>query len=107
MSERTRILLLSVVILVVVSVAAAALGIGVLYKATFQQQRDRLARVVMHRASILKTVAGFEAELHEKAIGGAAGSTEVAQLVEVYKHFSTFGDTGEFALARRKGDQIV
>ena len=59
MSERTRILLLSVGILVIVSVVAAALAIGVLYQATFEQQKDRLVRMVMHRARILKTVAEF------------------------------------------------
>ena len=107
MSERTRILLLSVAILVIVSVVAATLAIGVLYRATFEQQRDRLARMVMHRARILKTVAGFDAELHEEGIRGVAGPTEVGELVEVYRHFATFGDTGEFTLARRAGDQIV
>jgi len=107
MSERTRILLLSVAILVTISVVAATLAIGVLYRATFEQHRDRLTRIVMHRANILETVAGFDSELHERAMRGVPGSTEVAQLVEVYKHFSAFGDTGEFALARRTGDQIV
>jgi len=107
MSERTRILLLTAAILVTVSAVAAVLAMGVLYQATFEQQRDRLARMVMHRASILKTVAGFDAELPEGEHRGVAGLTEVGELVEVYKHFATFGTTGEFTLARRAGDQIV
>ena len=107
MSERARILLLSVAILAIVSVVAAALAIGVLYQATFEQQRDRLDRMVMHRARILKTVAGFDAELREGGIRGVAGPTEVSELIEVYRHFATFGDTGEFTVAQRAGDQIV
>ena len=70
MSERTRILLVSIAILVIVSVSAATLAIAVLYRATFEQHRDHLARIVAHRARILRTVAGFHPEIREKAIGG-------------------------------------
>ena len=107
MSERGRILLLSMAILVIVSVLAATLAIAALYQMTFEQHRDRLVRMVLHRAGILKTVTAFDAEVHEGEIGGVAGATEVSRLIEVYKHFATFGDTGEFALARLAGDQIV
>jgi PAS domain S-box-containing protein len=107
MNERTRILLVSIAILVIVSVSVGTLAIGVLYRATFEQHRDRLTRMVMHRARILETVAGFDAELPERGTRGVAGPTEVSQLVEVYRHFAAFGNTGEFTLARRAGDQIM
>ena len=65
MSERGRILVLSMVILVIVSLSATTLAIGVLYQATFEQHRDRLTRIVLHRAGILKTVTAFDTEVHE------------------------------------------
>jgi len=107
MSERRRILLLSIAILALVSLSAAILAILVLYRATFEQHRDRLIQMVQHRAEILATVAKFDASLHEAAIRGAAGALEITELVDVYRHFATFGDTGEFTLARREGDWIV
>jgi PAS domain S-box-containing protein len=107
MSERTRILLRSAAILVIVSVAAAAVAMGVLYQATFEQHRDRLIRIVMHRADILGTVAEFDAGERQAEIPGATGPTETSRLLGVYRHFARFGETGEFVLARRAGDQIV
>lgn len=107
MSERRRILLLSIAILVLVSLSAATLAILVLYHATFEQHRDRLIQMAQHRAKIIATVSKFDASPHEEAIRGAAGAREISELVDVYRHFATFGNTGEFTLARREGDWIV
>jgi hypothetical protein len=107
MSERRRILLLSIAILVLVSLSAAILAIGILYRATFEQHRNRLIQMAQHRAEILATVAELDTGLHEEAIRGGPAGRELSELVEVYRHFSTFGDTGEFTLARLEGDQVV
>jgi PAS domain S-box-containing protein len=107
MSERRRILLLSIAILVLVSLSAAILAMFLLYRATFEQHRNRLIQMAQHRAEILATVAELDTGLHEEAIRGGPAGRELSELVEVYRHFSTFGDTGEFTLARLEGDQVV
>ena len=58
-------MLLSIAILVTVSLSVTVLAVGMLYGATFEQHRDRLTRMVRHRARILDAVAEFETELHE------------------------------------------
>lgn len=68
MSERGRMLLLSIAILVTVSLSVTVLAVGMLYGATFEQHSDRLTRMVRHRARSLDAVAEYETELHEEAI---------------------------------------
>lgn len=107
MSEGYRILLVSVATLAVVSITAAGLAMGVLYRATFEQHRERLVRIVQHRSRILGAVAEFDTKLNKRGLWKSGEPTEVGQILEVYKSFSTFGETGEFTIARLEADQIV
>jgi signal transduction histidine kinase len=107
MTERWRILLLSIGIMVAVSLSAAALGIYVLYKASFQVHRARLSEVVQSRARLIEAVARFDARYSRDDVPGGAEAATLSQMIDAHEKFNGFGETGEFTLARRDGDQIV
>jgi hypothetical protein len=107
MTDRTRILLWSIGIMMGVSLATAILAIYVLYSAAFAGHRQRLKEVVESRARLIEAVARFDAQFSRTDVPGGAGAATLGQIVEAHEHFEGFGETGEFTLARREGDQIV
>ena len=107
MTERARILLFSIGIIAVVAVSTAAIAIYVLYDAGFSVHRARLSEVVQSRARIIESIAAFDAKFSREDIPGGAHAATLSQIVEAHKEFKGFGETGEFTLARREGDQIV
>jgi signal transduction histidine kinase len=90
-----------------VSLATAAIAIYVLYEASFGVHRARLKEVVQSRAHIIEAVARFDARFSAKEVPGGATAATLSQIVEAHQNFAGFGETGEFTLARREGDQIV
>jgi PAS domain S-box-containing protein len=107
MGERSRILLSSIGTMMIVSASTAAIAITVLYSASLEQQRSRLAHIVQHRALLIKTVARFDTQSGGQNLAGRAGTDGINQILEVFKSFVTFEKTGEFSLGRVEGDQIV
>ena len=107
MTERWRILFLSIGIMATVSLSAAALGIYVLYKASFQVHRARLSEVVQSRARLIEAVARFDARYSQTDVPGGAEAATLSQMIDAHERFKGFGETGEFTMARRDGDQIV
>ncbi len=107
MTERQRILLSSIAIMVVVSLSAAGIAIYVLYRAAFDVHEARLEEVVLSRARLIEAVGRFDARFSGGGFPGGAREATLSQVVEAHEHFKGFGETGEFVLARREGDQIV
>jgi two-component sensor histidine kinase len=107
MTERRRILLSSIGIMMVVALLAAAIAIYVLYNAAFEVHRARLSEVVQSRARIIEAVARFDAQYSQTDVRGGAGAATLSQIVEAHENFRGFGETGEFTLARREGNEIV
>lgn len=107
MTERARILLFSVAIMAAVALSTAAMAIYVLYDAGFSVHRARLNEVVQSRARIIEAIAGFDARLSAGELPGGATAATLSQIVDAHEKFPGFGETGEFVLARREGDQIV
>jgi PAS domain S-box-containing protein len=106
MSERQRILVSSIAIMVLVSASAAALVTGVLHRTSLEQHRARLAHLVQHRTSIIKSVLVSSASLDGKEVRERAKAEEIREITRVYRSFRRFGETGEFTLARINGGQI-
>jgi signal transduction histidine kinase len=106
-STRARILLFSIVIMAVVSISTAAIAIYVLYEAGFRVHRARLREVVESRARIIEAVARFDSRFSQEDFPGGAAAATLSQVIEAHEHFEGFGETGEFTLARREGDEIV
>jgi signal transduction histidine kinase len=107
MTERQRILLSSIAIMVVVSLSAASIAIYMLYRAAFQGHKARLQEVVLSRARLIEAVGRFDAQFSGNDFPGGAREATLSQIVEAHENFQGFGETGEFTLARREGDQMV
>jgi signal transduction histidine kinase len=107
MSERWRVLFYSVGVMIAVSLSAAALAIYLLYQASFQVHRARLSEVAQSRARLIEAVARFDARFSRDDVPGGAEAATLSQIIDAHERFKGFGETGEFTLARREGDQIV
>jgi len=99
-------------ILVGIMIAIGSMLIGTatywLYQVSFEQQKARLNEIASSRASLIDAVAR-----HDRAQALSMGKTErtgenwtLAQVLEAHEKFRGFGKTGEFALAKRTGDDI-
>ena len=107
MTERRRIVWSSIAIMAVVSLSTASIAIYTLYKASLLTHRHRLIEVVQSRARIIEAVATFDAEFSNDVMPGGATAATLRQVIEAHEKFQGFGRTGEFTLARRRGDEIV
>ncbi|MDP2690663.1 MAG: PAS domain-containing protein, partial [Deltaproteobacteria bacterium] len=105
MTERKRIFLL-ILIMAVVGIVASGVAITMLYRAAFEEQHARLLDTARSRARFIEAVARFDA-IHAQDYPGGPAMATLSQIVDAHKNFKGFGETGEFVLARRDGDQIV
>jgi signal transduction histidine kinase/HPt (histidine-containing phosphotransfer) domain-containing protein/AmiR/NasT family two-component response regulator len=101
-----RVLLL-VLIMAVVSFAVTALTILMLYRAAFREETARLVELAHSQARLIEAVARFDA-VHSKADHkeGPMAAT-LSQIVNAHEQYEGVGETGEFTLAKRQGDQII
>ena len=85
----------------------SAVSIVSLYAVAIEQHRLRLVDTVKSQARLIEAIASFD-DLHSRADQAEDARTATLQLVAAaHQQFEGFGETGEFALARRDGDQIV
>lgn len=105
MTERRRILLMAA-IMVAACVVAVGACMFVLYRAGLQKDRARLRVTAKSQARLIEAVARFDAKQSGDFPGGPTAAT-LAQIVDAHARFRGFGETGEFALARREGGEIV
>ncbi|MEJ1298401.1 MAG: PAS domain S-box protein [Candidatus Sedimenticola sp. (ex Thyasira tokunagai)] len=92
------ILVMGVVVLVSLVIATT-----ILYSVSFDQERHRLIETAHSRARLIEAIARFDMA-HS---GAHAFEDTLGQLIEAHSNFKGFGETGEFTLAKREGDQIV
>jgi hypothetical protein len=93
--------------MVAVSLSAASIAMYVLYRAAFEGHKARLQEVVLSRARLIEAVGRFDARFSGGGFPGGAREATLSQVVEAHENFPGFGETGEFTLARREGDEIV
>ena len=108
MGERKRLFLL-VLIMTTVSLMVAGITIYVLYGTAFEQQRERLVETAQSQARLIEAIARFDAAHERNNPGSYPGGPEVATLskiIDAHGHYKGFGETGEFTLARRAGDNL-
>ncbi len=108
MSERKRLVLL-ISIMAAASLIVAGVTIAMLYRAAFSEEKARLVETAQSQARLIEAVARFD-KVHQKKwhphVGVAAEAT-LGQVIDAHKHYKGFGETGEFTLARREGDNII
>lgn len=106
MTDRTRRLLL-LLIGAGVTLLIVAIGTRLLYAAAFAQQRASLVQTARSQARLIEAMARFQAAHKEPDSGIQVETATLRQLVDAHQSQEGFGQTGEFTLARREGDDIV
>jgi len=99
-------LTLLVVIMTVVAASVGASALAILYETAFEQQRQRLVETAKSQARLTEAVARFDQTYNSDYPRGARAAT-IVQIRDAHASYSGFGDTGEFTLARRDGDDIA
>jgi hypothetical protein len=105
MGSRRRILLI-VIIMAIIVIVVESITITILYRAAFKEQAEDLRDIVISQARLIEAVARFYA-LHSKTYPPGANEATLSQVIDAHKHYKGFGQTGEFTLAKRQGDNIV
>ena len=108
MGERERLFLL-VLIMTTVSLVVAGITIYVLYGTAFEQQQERLVEAAQSQARLIEAIARFDAaraKTNPESYPGGPAVATLSQIIDAHGHYKGFGETGEFTLARRSGDNI-
>ncbi len=89
-----------------VATAVGVAAITILYRAAFEEGRLRLVETAQSQARLMEAVARFDRVYSLDYPEGAEAAT-IAKITDAHEHYLGFGETGEFTLARREGDNIV
>jgi hypothetical protein len=105
MSPRKRVVLL-ITIMAVVVLAIESITIFLLYQTAFNEQKEILRQIVTSQARLIEAVSRFDRVRSPDYPGGPSEAT-LSQIIDAHFHYKGFGDTGEFTLAQRQGNDIV
>ena len=105
MSPRKRVFLL-ITIMAVVVLIIESISIAILYQTTFNEQKEFLRNIVTSQARLIEAVSRFD-RLHSPNFSGGPTEATLSQIIDAHFHYKGFGDTGEFTLSERQGDNIV
>ena len=108
MGERKRLFLL-VLIMTTVSLVVAGITVYVLFGTAFEQQRERLVEAAQSQARLIEAIARHDAaraQTNPESYPGGPSVATLSQIIDAHGHYKGFGETGEFTLARRAGDDI-
>jgi hypothetical protein len=105
MSPRKRIILL-ILIMGVIVLGVNVIAFRMLYRTSFKEQAEDLQDIVVSQARLIEAVARFDFR-YSKTYPSGVNEATLSQIKDAYKHQKGFGQTGEFTLAKREGDNIV
>jgi hypothetical protein len=77
-----------------------------LYQTAFKEQADDLRDIVVSQARLIEAVARFDSR-YSKTYPAGANEATLSQVIDAHKHYKGFGQTGEFTLAKKQGNNIV
>lgn len=111
MRERNRLLLLTL-IMSGIAVVGVVIALVTLHQAAFELQQRRLREIVLSRALIIEAIAAHDLRWQKAHHPGSdverrAFEATLGQIRRAHEGFTGFGQTGEFTMAQRSGDQIV
>jgi PAS domain S-box-containing protein len=104
-SEYKRFLSL-ILIMAGVSLVVGAITITVLYRAALHESRERLVETAQSQARLIEAVARFDRKRNKDYPEGWESAT-LSQITDAHERYKGFGETGEFTLGRRDGENIV
>jgi signal transduction histidine kinase len=106
-----RTVLVLILIMTTVAVSVSCVTIYALYRAAFDQQRERLIETAQSRARMLEAMLRHEnwesPIVADPALHGSPLSAALHVVNDAHERFRGFGDTGEFTLAQIEDDRIV
>jgi PAS domain S-box-containing protein len=105
--DQKRILMVAISLMIAVSVVVLALTLWMLYQSNFEQRVQGLQAMVRGQVSIIESVARFDQQFSQSEVAGGAEAATLSQVTEAYSQMEDFGETGEFTLGVRRGDEIV
>ena len=105
-SDQKRILIVSIIMMTAVALMVVSITIWMLYKTDFQAQVENLQAMVAGQARLIESVARFDADNSEDANDQGAWGATLGQVVDAYSRLGGFGETGEFVVGKRQGEQI-
>ncbi|MFA4915908.1 MAG: PAS domain S-box protein [Syntrophales bacterium] len=104
MTERRRVLFL-ISIMAAVTFLVTAITISILYHTALERQKELLLVTVQSQARLMEEIARHE-EMKDKEHPENWKVATLNQITKAYKSYKTFGETGEFVVVRRDGNQI-
>lgn len=87
--------------------AVSVVAIIILYQAAFKERRELLTHDVKSLARLVEAMARFDRAYANEAGYRDPSQLTLSKLVEAHDAYPALGETGEFVLGRREGDQIV
>lgn len=93
-------------IMATASLIVAGITILMLYLAAFEEERARLVETAQSQARLIEAVVRFDT-IYSKDYPKGPEEATLSQIIDAHKHYKGFGETGEFTLARREGEDIV
>jgi len=94
-----------ILIMTLVSGGIGVAAVGLLYRAAFREEQQRLTEIAKSHAGLIEAVGHFDDSYSHHYPGGARSAT-LSQLKHAHGVYQGFGKTGEFTLAERRGDAI-
>jgi len=98
-----KIIILSAFILIIATGILSTVVVGILYKEAFEDKGNRLREIAQNRAHIIEAIA--RAEL--KRVKELAFASTMNQVMDAYRGYHGFNETGELIIAKREAEQIV
>ncbi len=89
------------------TLVVSAVSIFSLYNTGIEQHRLRLVETVKSQARLIEAIATFDSQHSDDDHPQGARAATLEQVAAAHRQFEGFGETGEFVLARRDGEQIV
>jgi hypothetical protein len=105
MSAKKRVFLL-IAIMASISLSIEAVTIALLYRAAMNEERSRLVESARSQARLIEAIARFDMKYSSDYPLGAEEAT-LSQVIDAHNQYEGFGETGEFTLSKKQGDEIV
>ena len=105
MSPHKRIILL-IIIMAVIALIIESITISILYLTAFNEQKEILRHIVTSQARLIEAVARFD-RTHSPDYPGGSDEATLSQIIDAHFHYAGFGDTGEFTLTQKQGNNII
>ncbi len=93
MTERTRILVLTVIMITVCAISSG-FAITILYHTHIAETKDRLLATAQSQARLMEAMARFDAIESADYPRGALAPT-LSQILDAYERYNGLGETGE------------